>query len=50
MITCTECGKMNGHGEVGKNWICDDCKVVYKEQEQQTDGEEPKSDEENRPV
>ncbi|WP_281423179.1 hypothetical protein [Paenibacillus oenotherae] len=27
MITCNECGKTNGHNEVGTSWICGDCKV-----------------------
>jgi hypothetical protein len=27
MITCGQCGKVNGHGEVGKSWICEDCKA-----------------------
>jgi hypothetical protein len=27
MITCDQCGKVKGHGEVGTNWICEDCKI-----------------------
>lgn len=27
MITCSDCGKMTGKGDVGKSWICEDCKV-----------------------
>jgi hypothetical protein len=27
MITCTECGKVNGEGDIGEHWICDSCKV-----------------------
>jgi hypothetical protein len=27
MITCEQCGKINGRGEVGSSWICEDCKV-----------------------
>jgi hypothetical protein len=26
MITCGECGRINGKGLVGTNWICKDCK------------------------
>ncbi|REE86455.1 hypothetical protein A8990_11064 [Paenibacillus taihuensis] len=26
-ITCEHCGKVNGHGEVGRSWICEDCRV-----------------------
>jgi len=26
MITCDDCGKVNGTGQVGSHWICDDCK------------------------
>lgn len=28
MITCNECGRTNGHGDIGDNWICGDCKVT----------------------
>lgn len=27
MITCGECGKINGGDKVGGHWICEDCKV-----------------------
>jgi len=26
MITCGECGRINGKGSVGTSWICEDCK------------------------
>lgn len=32
-ITCTECGKIKGHGQVGDHWICADCRMEkYREQ------------------
>ncbi|NEW04845.1 hypothetical protein GK047_02275 [Paenibacillus sp. SYP-B3998] len=27
MITCEQCGKTNGHGVIGTNWVCGDCKM-----------------------
>jgi len=27
MVTCDECGKTQGSGDVGSHWICDDCNV-----------------------
>jgi hypothetical protein len=27
MITCNECGKTNGEGDIGEHWICDSCKI-----------------------
>jgi hypothetical protein len=34
MITCDSCGKVNGQGEVGKHWICVDCKVTTEDKEE----------------
>ncbi|WP_186445809.1 hypothetical protein [Paenibacillus cremeus] len=31
MLTCEQCGKINGHGEVGTSWICGDCKMGEQE-------------------
>lgn len=28
MVTCDTCGKQNGDGELGTNWICADCRVT----------------------
>lgn len=38
MITCETCGKTNQGQEVGKHWICGDCKIDEAEeiQKQQT--------------
>jgi hypothetical protein len=27
MITCNDCGRLNKGNELGKSWICEDCKV-----------------------
>ena len=26
MVTCKDCGRLNKGKEVGKSWICEDCK------------------------
>ncbi|TDG00792.1 hypothetical protein [Paenibacillus piri] len=26
-VTCNDCGKANGQGEIGTHWICEDCKM-----------------------
>ncbi|MDF2924281.1 MAG: hypothetical protein K0R57_3195 [Paenibacillaceae bacterium] len=37
MITCNECGKVNGEGDIGEHWICDSCKVPEPQEEEQPD-------------
>lgn len=27
MITCNDCGKTVGEGDIGEHWICDSCKI-----------------------
>lgn len=27
MITCNDCGKTSGEGDIGEHWICDSCRV-----------------------
>ncbi|MEK8126483.1 hypothetical protein WMW72_00995 [Paenibacillus filicis] len=27
VIDCNSCGKVQGHGETGTEWICEDCRV-----------------------
>jgi ribosomal protein L37AE/L43A len=27
MITCDQCGKVEGHNLVGTSWICEDCRI-----------------------
>lgn len=38
MITCGECGRVNGKGQIGKSWICEDCKVGGEEKAVLIDG------------
>lgn len=33
MITCNDCGKVNGEGDIGEHWICDSCKVPETQEE-----------------
>jgi len=39
VITCQECGKMNGSGQIGTSWICEDCKVEQTNSREQSDPE-----------
>jgi hypothetical protein len=34
MLTCEECGKINGQDDVGTHWICMDCKADSLPQEE----------------
>lgn len=40
MITCVECGRVNGKGQLGTSWICTDCKVGEKLETELIDNEQ----------
>lgn len=46
MITCDECGKVNGEGDIGEHWICDSCKVP--EPGEEKSGEEERRNKEHK--
>lgn len=39
MITCNECGKVNGEGDIGEHWICDSCKVPEPQDDEKPDAD-----------
>lgn len=45
MITCNECGKVNGEGDIGEHWICDSCKVPEPPEEEKSEKTESKKHE-----
>ncbi|WP_187274497.1 hypothetical protein [Paenibacillus sp. N3.4] len=45
MITCEQCGKANGHGEIGNSWVCHDCKMGEDLTPLQQELEKPMGDE-----
>lgn len=38
MLTCEQCGKVTGDGEIGKEWICQDCRVAPEIEEKTKQG------------
>lgn len=42
-ITCEACGKLKGEGEMGKHWICEDCRVDEQTQAKEMEIKKPQS-------
>ncbi|WP_268893670.1 hypothetical protein [Paenibacillus puerhi] len=36
-IDCNSCGKVQGYGETGSEWICEDCRVSPATEEQRSE-------------
>lgn len=41
-VTCGGCGKVNGQGQIGTHWICEDCKVNEKDTSSNVDNDDLK--------